>query len=206
MKTQKIINLILLSSILTICSATWAYTLEKSTFKFMLRGYCYAGSKTDDPEAQGGFGSSENYPSKIGKNTPVKRGKIYLIAQTHRKATFAQQYKGMKLLLINASGKKAVFPAQDSRLYIIQEAKDEDGEWRPIEYLPSSWCGNSYHQVFLGSREYWTFVVPRYTGSFKTRLRFKLEGDEPIYSNEFEGSINKEQFSIKQGYTPTSGL
>ena len=192
-------------SIIALLKATQVYANhEKANFRFMLRGYCYAESKIVDPDAPGGFGGSNNLSGPIGKDKPVRKGEYYLIAQPKESGVFAQRYKGTKLLLINATKEKVAFPAQDSRLYIIQEAKDENGEWRPIEYLPSSWCGNSYHQVFLEPNKYWSFTAPRYGGSFKTKLRFKLEGDNPIYSNEFEGSINKEQFSIKQGHHPTS--
>ena len=62
----------------------------------------------------------------------------------------------------------------------------------------------------VGPNEFWTFSAPRYQGEFQTKLRFALvRGDrdkpdeKPIYSNEFEGSINKEQFTQKQGHTPS---
>jgi hypothetical protein len=38
----------------------------------------------------------------------------------------------------------------------------------------------------------------------KTKLRFILQGKEPICSNEFEGSINPGQFTHKRGHTPTN--
>jgi hypothetical protein len=37
-----------------------------------------------------------------------------------------------------------------------------------------------------------------------TKLRFVLMGEKLVYSNEFEGSVNPEQFAIKQGHTPTN--
>lgn len=195
---------VLLLSAIAVCQAAYlSAELEEANFKFMLRGYCYAASKITDTQALGGFGESDNFSRPIRPEMFVRRGECYLIARPDEATVFAKKYKGMRLLLINATSKQVAFPASDSRLPIIQEARDEHGEWRPIEYLPSSWCGNSYHRIFLGSNEYWVFAAPRYTGRFKTKLRFKLEGKNPLYSDEFEGRINKEQFSIKRGHTPT---
>ena len=59
--------------------------------------------------------------------------------------------------------------------------------------------------MFLGPREYWEFTAPRYSGSIESKLRFalRLDDGETIYSNEFDGSINPEQFTVQQGHTPT---
>jgi hypothetical protein len=90
----------------------------------------------------------------------------------------------------------------------VQEALDRDGKWKPIEYLPSSWCGNSYHTVFLAANEYWEFTAARFTGKFKTKLRFRLDHQKPgaedatIYSNEFEGGVNPKQFTVQKEYKP----
>jgi hypothetical protein len=59
--------------------------------------------------------------------------------------------------------------------------------------------------VFLQPGEFWVFAAPIYHGDFETQLRFKLiiDGEEQVlYSNEFPGSTNKEQFSVKLDYTP----
>lgn len=184
--------------------------LEDLNVNFMLRGYFYAGSKIEDKNAFGGFGRSDNYP-KVISNMQAPQGFVSLIAKPDEETVFGEKYKGMKLLLINATNKEVGFAASDSRLYIVQEALDRDGKWKPIEYLPSSWCGNSYHTVFLGANEYWEFSAARYTGEIKTKLRFRLDKQSgktdqtPIYSNEFEGSINPKQFTIQQGHNP-SGL
>lgn len=110
----------------------------------------------------------------------------------------------MRLLLVNGTDAEVGFAASDSRLSIIQEAKDSDGNWKAIEFLPSSWCGNSYHRVFLPAKHYWEFSAPLYTGKMRTKLRFALPISDTvtIYSNEFEGSVNSGQFgSRKEGYT-----
>ena len=177
---------------------------------FMMRGYFCAGSKIEDKQAFGGFGRSENFPKPIAPKMNFRRDVVSLIAMPAEAAVFAQKYKGMKVVLVNATNGTVGFPASDSRLYIVQEALDQQGAWKPIEYIPSSWCGNSYHTVFLGPNEYWEFAAARYTGKFKTSLRFRLDGQKSgtenitIYSNEFEGSVNARQFTTQQGHNPTS--
>ena len=84
------------------------------------------------------------------------------------------QFAGMPLRLINTTNSVREFNASDSRLTIVQEAMDKDGKWKPIEYLTSSWCGNSYRVLALGANEYWPFLIPRYDGSFPTLLRVRL--------------------------------
>lgn len=182
--------------------------LEDLNIDFMLRGYFYAGSQIEDKNALGGFGGSDNLPKAVKSKTDAPQGKVSLIALPGEETVFGEKYKGIKLLLVNSTNKIAEFSASDSRLYIVQEALDTDGKWKPVEYLPSSWCGNSYHRVYLGANQYWEFSAARFTGEIKTKLRFRLdqynsEDDKStIYSNEFDGSINKKQFTEQKPYNP----
>jgi hypothetical protein len=149
--------------------------LEDLNVEFMLRGYFYAGSKIEDKQAFGGFGTSQNFPKALATGLSVRPGEISLIAIPDEAVIFDAKYRGLKVLLVNGTDHRVGFPASDSRLYIVQEARDQKGNWKPIEYLPSSWCGNSYHTVFLGPNEYWEFSAARYRGKFKTKLRFRLD-------------------------------
>ena len=208
----------ILFALLVLSFSTFAFGQKNSSHKpledlnidFMLRGYFYAGSKVEDKNALGGFGTSQNFSKAIESNLNAPQGKVSLVALPDEVTVFAEKHKGMKLLLVNATNEQAAFPASDSRLYIVQEALDTDGKWKPVEYLPSSWCGNSYHTVFLGANEYWEFAAARFTGKFKTKLRFRLDERKSknektaIYSNEFDGSINKEQFTNQRPYNPSS--
>lgn len=162
----------------------------------MAEGGCWAGSKIVDKEALGGFGPSDNYPVKVTKDTPGEADKLALVFLTDDTVPCRGTFQGIPLLLINKTGKTIAFPAEDSRLSVVQEALDKNGRWRPIEYLPSSWCGNSLHRVFLPSGQYWVFTVPRYYGDFETKLRARLQISEKevIYSNEYEGGISRSQF------------
>lgn len=54
----------------------------------------------------------------------------------------------------------------------------------------------------------WTFTAPRYEGTLATKLRVRLDLSTPkmdrhVYSTEFDGSVNPEQFGDeKEGHTP----
>ncbi len=168
--------------------------LAKVNVDHMLPACCLAGSRVDQ-QAIGGFGSSDNAPQKIATANLGRDGQLALVAFPEQIVPIANQQQGMRLRLVNRTRREAVFPASDSRVSIVQEAKDAKGRWRPIEYLPASWCGNSDHRVFLPAGHYWEFAVPIYSGTSKTKLRFVLQGKPSLYSNEFEGSINPGQFT-----------
>src|SRR5262245_38375971 len=152
---------------------------------------CYpAGSKIEDKAAFGGFGPSDNFPRPRGDEPLGEEGKVALVASTDG--------EGLRLRLVNRTEQVVAFDACNSCLFLVQEAQTSTGEWRPVEKVPTSWCGNSYHRVFLEPDEYWEVAAPRSRGSLKTKLRFRLEATEhgaaPLYSNEFEGSVNLRQF------------
>jgi len=173
---------------------------EVLNIKFMLRGYCFAASKPHKSDP-GGFGASSNQPIEFPAYYKKKSNTAELIAYPNKHKSFFKKYKGFVLLLTNPTPKELQFEASDSRLSIVMQAKNKEGKWVNIEYLPSSWCGNSYHTLTLPINKAWSFIVPQYTGQFKTTLRFKFKN---IYSNEFKGSINEEQFTVKKRYTPQS--
>ncbi|MGE3800433.1 MAG: WG repeat-containing protein [Candidatus Kapaibacterium sp.] len=192
---------------------------------YMLRGYCYAASA---PQAKyagyGGWAESQLLYKAIEEDQFSPDGFSVTVVQSDT-AQFAGEYPGMILYVVNRTSDTVVFQAQDSRLYLKLQARDMRGEWRDIEYLPSSWCGNSYHYLYLPPETYWNFTIPEYSGAFKTLLRaeltyfevdtadesnnsdefywMSLRGNEVIiYSNEFEGSINPAQFWRKREYYP----
>jgi hypothetical protein len=111
---------------------------------------------------------------------------------------------GCKLYLANTTDTILELLACDSRIDIVAEALNEKNKWAPISYLPSSWCGNSYHTIKLDKNEYWSFDIPIFKGNMKTKLRYVLILDEDykIISNEIETFLNKEQFAQekKQGH------
>ena len=185
MRATRSATIVLLAGALWMGGHGLAAGLESASVKFKTRGYFIA-----------------HVPKRLDRQVPA--GKISLIAYPDKSAAFGSN-KGFMVILANSSGVDADFEAQDSRINVIREAMDRQGRWRPIEYLPNSWCGNSYHRVYLPPNRYWVFTAPEYSGPFSTRMRFVLE--QPgfrIVSNEFRGSINVEQFDRKQGHTPTN--
>lgn len=158
-----------------------------TNIKYKARGYCVAIKSSD-----------------AAIHAVVPRGQLALLALPDRPADF-DKHRGFKLVLINATKKTVSFESEDSRLNIVREARDAAGRWRPIEYLPHSWCGNSYYQVELRPGHHWTFRAPLYEGPFRTQMRFVLDqAGLHLVSNEFSGTINLEQFDKKQGHTPGS--
>lgn len=120
-------------------------SLKEVNVKFMLRGYCLAGSEIRDTEALGGFYKAPNGPREIPEGMEFRpaggegREEWYLLALPDDVTVFRKEHRGMRLLLVNPTKEVVPFSASDSRLNIVQEAKDGKGEWREVEYLPSSW-------------------------------------------------------------------
>lgn len=98
--------------------------------------------------------------------------------------------------LVNSSDSTFIAIRDDRSLIMIQEALDEKGNWSPIEYWVPSSCGVGYHSpLLLKSGEYVMVLIKKYSGSFKTRMRLKFfYGPDVLYSDSFEGSMNKAQF------------
>jgi hypothetical protein len=174
--------------------------LERLHVNEPIYGYFYAASPINDRRAVGGHGKSINYSRPIGHS--VLNPGLSLIALPTVDAVFNDRYRGFKVILANTTQRTVALNASDSRLDIVLEALSTDGGWRPVEHLPQSWCGNSYHRLFLPRGHAWTFVAPHYEGDFATRLRFVLKRDNPLYSNEFDGRINLGQFGPPREYQP----
>ena len=163
-----------------------AVALAPANVKFKTPAYCYG------------------YWSVAGAVPSAPAGRLSLIARPEKSLDF-DGHEGFQLILVNRTNKTAGFPSEDSRLDIVREARDPAGRWRPIEYLPHSWCGNSYYPIYLKPGRHWSFTAPVYRGPFRTQMHFVLE--QPglrLVSNEFWGTINLEQFERKQGHTPHS--
>jgi hypothetical protein len=99
------------------------------------------------------------------------------------------------VLIYNRSKKTAIVGHS-----MIQEAKDEKGKWRPIEFIAigrgEGCCPMPSRKLF--SKKYLGSSIVKYHGSFKTRLRLKYMIQwNAYYSNEFTGYINRSQFDKK---------
>jgi hypothetical protein len=166
------------------------------------RGWYCAGSKLTDDKALGGFGPCDNFPKKCANESPGTKGQLSLVAYPAEVVDLGKR-KALLLRLVNRTDKVMAFSACDSQLYIVQEALDGTGQWKRLETFPDTFCGNSFHRVFLEPNEYWEFFALPRDDSFKTKLRFRLEpggergiaeGGGALYSNEYEGSIDPAGF------------
>lgn len=178
---------------------------------YMNRGYFYAYStpkKTAEDES-GGWATSTNLPQPITAGRFPEQS-LTVFIDTAKTDSIQDLYKGYKLYISNTTADTVHFNAQDSRLYLQLQAQDSKGEWRDIEYLPSSWCGNSYHTVDLEPNAYWHFTIPQYEGEMTTQIRAALQYIDPanpklnkvVYSNVINGTVNPGQFWNKMSYTP----
>lgn len=170
---------------------------------FMLRGHFYAGAEVS--KGLGGNATSDNMPRALSTLTGVTPGTTVQIVALPDVAKAWHEYDGYRVVIVNPTDKPVDFNAQDSRLPVVHEAIDKTGKWAPIEYLPSSWCGNSYHELELPAKSYWELAAPHYDGPFATKLRLKLGfNGHTLYSNEFDGRIDPKQFTEKQGHQPAN--
>jgi hypothetical protein len=164
-----------------------------------------AGSTIKDENALGGFGESTNLPRDLAGHDWGTAGEVALVAFPDEPLERGRR-KGFALRLINRTAGVVGFAACDSCMYLTQEARGWNGDWRPVESLPQPICGNSSHRVFLGPNHYWEFPAVR-RGIANTTFRFRLDlgvlradefhtrdgrpflfaepGGQVIYSNEF---------------------
>lgn len=113
-----------------------------------------------------------------------------------RPRNFVQTYP---VFILNPTKQPLYLVSQDMRIIMIQEAKNEKGEWLPIEYWRYSDCGNSYGLIQVNSGQAVIANMYKYAGDFETELRVKLKsGKNSIYSKPFKGRINKKQFNYSQ--------
>lgn len=178
---------------------------------YMLRGYFEAYSSPDAhgrSVPSGGWGVSRNIPQKIDR--PFEAGRLQLVIDTTIADTFFGAYRGYPVYLVNLTRDTCRFDAEDSRLYLSTEVQGRDGVWRDIDYLPNSWCGNSYHTIDLEPGAYWRFTMPAFDGAIPVNLRLRLERKRPrraekpifLYSNVIRSRVNPAQFWNKRRYTP----
>jgi hypothetical protein len=101
-------------------------------------------------------------------------------------------YKSHPIFITNNSDSTTIV-GYGYNIPIILEAKDQKGEWKPIEKQYYYSCGVGLHYIVLHPGEVIFVLGHIYSGSFKTTLRYKL-GDS--YSATFFGSISPQQFVV----------
>ncbi|MFN3404370.1 MAG: hypothetical protein ACK40G_09780 [Cytophagaceae bacterium] len=169
---------------------------------YAARGYIYVRSEINDTLAPRGFGQSGPLPER--NHGSFNNPGFYIFIDTTSFIPFQEKFKGFHLYIINNSDSLVKLNASDSRLSLFAEAFVY-GHWSAIEYLPKSFCGNSFHRVYLPHGKYWKVNIPKYSGKIPVKIRYKLVGTwGNTYSNEYSGSINKSQLKlVKEGHKPT---
>ncbi len=135
---------------------------------------------------------------KIGNKIPNESqiNKLSKIIYRNINKEFTQEKENVTcypLLIFNNDSKPAYF----KWIKMIQEAKDVDGKWKPIEFFQTTpTCVVTNMFLKFNPKQYQAFAVMKYNGNFKTKLRVKVKiNNEIYYSNEFSGQINKSQFN-----------
>ena len=91
-----------------------------------------------------------------------------------RRVFFDDHFRGQTVRIANRGDRPIQFELSGSSLFVIHEAQDRAGRWRPIEYVPASVCGEDTIDAVLAPGEQWQFAVPVYGGDFRTQLRVTL--------------------------------
>jgi hypothetical protein len=116
----------------------------------------------------------------------------------------AETFCYFPVYVVNETSKTKVFIAKDRHVFAIQEAVDKTDweKWYPIEAEGPDFCGNGYFGVKVHPGEFIVFLVPKYQGEEKNRMRIRLQVGEGLYiSKPYEGTFSAKQFNIpKESY------
>lgn len=134
--------------------------------------------------------STSLYSDKINENNN-------LVQSDRFNRTSKQLFQSLPILIYNPSHDTIIFQLYNGKIKMKQEAKDEDGNWKPIEYWQNIICGTGQAKAIILPLQVLVLKIYRYNGPFKTEMRIKLEKDGRIfYSNTFFGTINTSQFEV----------
>jgi hypothetical protein len=146
-----------------------------------------------DEENQLGIRTYENLPEENPSNISEQQLGAWLDSHIVTVAAFP-------VYVINRSTKSSSIRFFDGgNSDMIQEAKDKNGNWRPIEYLTYGWCGNGHGDFLIPPDSYYIIAACKYSGDFKTELRVRMQkGDKVYYSNSYKGQINLSQLEMSE--------
>lgn len=142
--------------------------------------------------------SSPGY-KKITVASRFNNNEFILQIDTTTSDTLWQKYYAWKLIVGNST-KDTINLLSIGGLAIQLEALDEDGLWKSIELISFPTHTNGYRITELAPGTYWPLTIPRFDGSFPTKIRAALwyldknEKKQIFYSNAITASINKTQF------------
>ncbi len=101
------------------------------------------------------------------------------------------------VFLINETSRTLAMQAQNSYVFSIQEAKDSNGVWRPIETRAMRSCTTGPWARKITPQHFAIFIMPKYAGEYDTELRIRVRnGTQILVSPSYQGSINYQQFFL----------
>lgn len=209
---MRTLNYIMLILLLTSGHFGFAQTKKKASTKkpigpdslstkYQIDQFCAAYSSDKNETPSNGESHSENKARTL--DTTFNQSGFFLLLDNKviTRQDFGDSNLCHFLYVVNNSDSLMHFEAQDIYVNIVPEALDTDNIWKPLGYISSSSCGNSYHTVALDRNEYWKFKTYIFKGMYKTKLRyvFYTNGfdDKKYYSNEIPVNINLTQFDRK---------
>lgn len=107
-------------------------------------------------------------------------------------------YEYYPVYFVNSTKTDKMFFGKDRYAFGIQEAFDNDSNWRPIEKRGFDFCGNGHWGLVVHPNEFVVVLMRKYEGVFKTGIRVRFVLGESVYvSKPFEGTINPNQFNVQ---------
>ena len=162
-----------------------------TTYLISLNGFLY---KSLTPPDEKKIVSSGLINNKIPNNFQISESAKIVSKYFNEISDLSYDYINCYPLLIYNNDLK---PAYFKEIKMIQQAKDTDGKWKPIEFFqatPTCIVTNTF--LKFNPNKYQALGVIKYNGNFKTKLRVKVKiNNEIYYSNEFCGIINRSQFN-----------
>ena len=150
--------------------------------------------ETNDNLIDRDFVSSYQVKKKINRQSKTGN-EVNLILEKNNDSLYS-------VYVFNKTNNPIKISSRDWHLFLIQEAKNQNGDWKPIEYHKYSWCGNSYQSEKLEPNGILKTESKVYNGNFQTQIRFKLLNQNKVYySNSIPGFVNLSQFAIPNDIT-----
>jgi hypothetical protein len=142
-------------------------------------------------------------PPKQKRKLPVNS--ITIVVKDNKCLPYDQYREGNIVHIANTTNDTIACTWTSNVINLTLQALDKNGVWKDIETMPTGGC--LVKTKLLLPQNYWQFAVPIFKGSYKTKLRMKLnyhiDADEHwffrpksifvAYSNIFEGFINPAQ-------------
>jgi len=103
----------------------------------------------------------------------------------------------IEIYVKNTSKDSIKIETQRGALFMIKEAKNQLGDWKPIEYWLYSDSGSAYSNIVLQQNEIIKSVSKSNEGHFQTEMRIKLYTENKVYySNNIPCSIHMSHFEL----------